>query len=371
MTRVVVHADDGLADRLAASLGRRGLTVRRAADSGGAEAVVRGRDVDVVIETCGIDCSDPARCPYRQYAATEWVMVLVGCPPADCALRGLCRTILTEPATDPEELSEAVAASCREEPAGLDPASALGAGDDYAQYLNHELRTPLTAVQSALEILALAMPVTEGPDLVRLLEIARSNLSRLGRSVAWSEEWHYLRTRGIPHERTLWSLDELADAGGDDVVGRAVTWRLAGDTTTRLVTANRAGIGLLVRQIERALVFYAPTAEFELHAAVEPVAVGQPDLIQRARLGLIWLPIGDPAAAPQVGQVVRTQLVRPGQIPGDELARLLALTVIADLVAELDARIELTEQWEILRPVVSVQLPVALAAAEPSVAVVS
>ena len=117
--------------------------------------------------------------------------------------------------------------------------------------------------------------------------------------------------------------------------------------------------------------FYAPTAAFELHAAVEPVAVGQPDLIQSARLELIWLPIGDPAAAPQVGQVVRTQLVRPGQIPGDELARLLALTVIADLVAELDARIELAEHWEILRPVVSVQLPVALTATEPSLAVVS
>ena len=254
---------------------------------------------------------------------------------------------------------------------GLGPVSSLTAGDDYAQYLNHELRTPLTAIQSALEILALSLPATDGPDPTRLLEIARNNLSRLGRSVAWSEEWHHLRKRGVPRECTEWNLDELACHSGDDAVGRTVTWCLARSATTRLVTANRAGIGLLVRQIERALVFYAPTAEFELHAAVEPVAAGQPDEVQSAQLELIWLPIGDPAAAPRVGQVVRTQLVRPGQMPRDELARLLALTVIADLVSELDARIELAERWEVLRPVVSVRLPVALAAPEPAAVGVS
>jgi hypothetical protein len=134
------------------------------------------------------------------------------------------------------------------------------------------------------------------------------------------------------------------------------------------LSGNRSGIGLLVRQVGRALVFYSPTTEFALQALVEPVTGASCRVDQNAWLRLYWVPVGHPARASGNDRVIRTQLVQPGQTPHDELARLLAFSVVTDLVCELDARIRLAERWEASRPAVSVQLPVELACAEASVA---
>ena len=123
--------------------------------------------------------------------------------------------------------------------------------NQFRNFLGHELRSPLTAINTALTVLAAEKD--QGSDSAKMLAIARRNLTRLTRTVDWSQELLALADSPLTAALGPISLVSLAESLPDHL-----EVRLGDEDRAFEVTTDPRLLGVLAVQMERVLAYACP-----------------------------------------------------------------------------------------------------------------
>ncbi len=123
--------------------------------------------------------------------------------------------------------------------------------NQFRNFLGHELRSPLTAINTALTVLAAEKD--QGSDSAKMLAIARRNLTRLTRTVDWSQELLALADSPLTAALGPISLVSLAESLPDHL-----EVRLGDEDRAFEVMTDPRLLGVLAVQMERVLAYACP-----------------------------------------------------------------------------------------------------------------
>jgi hypothetical protein len=315
----------------------------------------RASRYDALVHACPDDCA--VSCPVLLAGADRVPLLIVGAAACPCVASSWPRGRVGDLVLAPAALAELLAARGS---ADADPRAAFGSGRGerggfdlagYAEFLGHELRTPLAVVRNALESLAeLADRTARSPEpspdqLDQLVALAHRNVTRLERSVGWSEDC--LRSLALSDEKALTTVS-LAEAihepvrAAIDELG-AVRVDLPGKP--RRVRIDRAALAAFVRQLLRAFRIYYDDDPLELAAVADADRKGGDHLrlIVRADTGGRGVARGRPASR-SPGLRIRAGLdagpaIAPELEARFELTRVLRYTVPQVLVDRVEAAV--------------------------------
>ena len=201
--------------------------------------------------------------------------------------------------------------------------------DQFRNFLGHELRSPLTAINTALTVLAAEKE--PGSDAAKMLAIARRNLTRLSRTVEWSQEMLALAEGPLTATLGPIRLACLAEA-----LPERLDIHLDQEDGGFEVMTDPRLLGMLAAQMERVLAYARP--------GIDPVF--RLDLDPETRDGRLTARVVTDSRGTREGPVARTGGVPSGQVfvaeSGTELHHLVRLLISPNLLQALGVRPRLT-----------------------------
>jgi hypothetical protein len=201
--------------------------------------------------------------------------------------------------------------------------------DQYRNFLGHELRSPLTAIKTALTVLA--ADKEPGSDAAKMLDIARRNLTRLAKTVEWSQEMLALSETPLTAALGPVSLATLAEAMSDHL-----DVQLNERDRTFEVMTDLGLLAMLAVQMERVLDYARPGGRVVFRLSLD----------KESRDGrLIATVVADPQGSSRPGNP-RTGGVPAGQSvlmeSGAEQQHLVRMLISPELLQALGVRVRLT-----------------------------